>query len=149
VEELDFFVFVALVTVVNAVIYYLSGVLQKQSFALKEDAEKAMAESRFYQDVIKDIFEENQDILERNRLVLHQIQTAREKDAPDPNKPSIKNFLAEQKELFLKMTYDDFVDWLESGTIQDLVEAQPYFESAGLKDHAEIMRVYLRDKGAL
>lgn len=58
-----------------------------------------------------------------------------------------RQWVKDQRELFAKMSYDDFADWLDQGNIQELIESAPYFEMANLPDHAEIIKAYLKNKG--
>ena len=54
--------------------------------------------------------------------------------------------LIEPENLVKRMSYEEFVEWAELGTKEDLQFAICEFEKAGLHDHVKIMEIVMRKK---
>lgn len=46
-------------------------------------------------------------------------------------------------ELVKDMTYNDFIDWLELLTKEDIIQAIKVFERYKLNNHVKVMRIYV------
>jgi len=51
--------------------------------------------------------------------------------------------IIEPKNLIKNMNYDEFVDWAEIGTKEDIECAIRVFQAWGLKDHVKIMKIII------
>ena len=51
--------------------------------------------------------------------------------------------MIEPKKLVEGMSYDDFVDWVEIGTREDIECAIRVFKNWGLNDHVRVMEIVL------
>lgn len=150
------FIFVnVLFALINVGAYYASKVYAHTADKARTDVIEQRADLEKETAAFKEIVAENQKILDENYKVLRQIEGQYgEPRAPQimifgVNRPvnTTKEWIEGQRELFAKMSYDDFADWLDKGTVEDLMDAAPYFEMANLPRHAEILRGYLKNKG--
>jgi hypothetical protein len=54
--------------------------------------------------------------------------------------------IAEPENLVRNMSYDEFVDWAELGTKEDIECAIKEFNKVGLKDHVRVMEIIIDKK---
>ncbi len=51
--------------------------------------------------------------------------------------------LKDPRELVKDMNYDEFSDWIEQGTAEEIECAIAAFEDVGLTEHVKVMKVYV------
>jgi len=50
------------------------------------------------------------------------------------------------RELTRGMSYDEFTEWVELGTIEEVESAISSFEKENMNEHVEIMKIYIKNK---
>lgn len=115
---------------------------------LHKKREKALDE---YSEGLKQLDLELRDFEKELHKKLKEVRKAYdkyEKAKKESNEPIMNIFDAYNNiiiptELVKNMTYDDFIDWLELGTKQDIIETIKIFERYNLNTHIKIMKIHL------
>ena len=52
--------------------------------------------------------------------------------------------LKHPKNVVGKMSYDEYCEWLEEGSLEDLIEARKVFDKDDLQEHIKVMDIYIK-----